>query len=150
MRSPPRSWQSASSAATGSRSVCPNCPQFLIAEFAAWKAGAIACPFNPTYSDREMGEALRATGAETLVVLNRFYGKVKGIQQGTSLKRIIATNIKEYLPPLLRIAYTLPQGEEGGRPHRAARRRLSVRPICCAGSGARRDRRDRSRPTIRR
>jgi len=61
----------------------PNCPQFMIAEFAAWKAGAIVCPFNPTYSDREMGEALRATGAETLVVLNRFYGKVKGIQSTT-------------------------------------------------------------------
>ncbi|MEO7503339.1 MAG: AMP-binding protein, partial [Gemmatimonadaceae bacterium] len=27
----------------------PNCPQFLIAEFAAWKIGAIASPFNPTY-----------------------------------------------------------------------------------------------------
>jgi long-chain acyl-CoA synthetase len=94
----------------------PNCPQFLIAEFAAWKAGAIACPFNPTYSDREMGEALRATGAETLVVLNRFYDKVKGIQQATSLKRIIATNIKEYLPPLLRIAYTfLKEEKEGDR-----------------------------------
>ena len=85
----------------------PNCPQFMIAEFAAWKAGAIVCPFNPTYSEREMGEALRATGAETLVVLNRFYDKVKAIQPGTSVKRIIATNIKEYLPPLLRIAYTL-------------------------------------------
>jgi long-chain acyl-CoA synthetase len=93
----------------------PNCPQFLIAEFAAWKAGAIACPFNPTYSDREMGEALRATGAETLVVLNRFYDKVKGLQ-GTSLKRIVATNIKEYLPPLLRIAYTfLKEEKEGDR-----------------------------------
>jgi len=85
----------------------PNCPQFMIAEFAAWKAGAIVCPFNPTYSEREMGEALRATGAETLVVLNRFYDKVKAIQPGTSVKRIVATNIKEYLPPLLRIAYTL-------------------------------------------
>ena len=94
----------------------PNCPQFLIAEFTAWKAGAIACPFNPTYSDREMGEALRATGAETLVVLNRFYDKVKGIQQGTSVKRVIATNIKEYLPPLLRIAYTfLKEEKEGDR-----------------------------------
>jgi long-chain acyl-CoA synthetase len=94
----------------------PNSPQFLIAEFAAWKAGAIACPFNPTYSEREMSEALRATGAETLVVLNRFYGKIKAIQQGTSVKRIIATNIKEYLPPLLRIAYTfLKEEKEGDR-----------------------------------
>ena len=94
----------------------PNSPQFMVAEFAAWKIGAIACPFNPTYSDREMGEALRATGAETLVVLNRFYEKVKGIQQGTSVKRIISTNIKEYLPPLLRLAYTfLKEKKEGDR-----------------------------------
>lgn len=94
----------------------PNCPQFMIAEFAAWKAGAIACPFNPTYTDREMAEALRATGAETLVVLNRFYDKVKAIQPDTALKRIVATNIKEYLPPLLRAAYTfLKEKKEGDR-----------------------------------
>lgn len=94
----------------------PNCPQFMIGEFAAWKAGAIVCPFNPTYTDREMGEALHATGAETLVVLNRFYEKVKGIQTSTSLKRIVTTNIKEYLPPLLRVAYTfLKEKKEGDR-----------------------------------
>ena len=94
----------------------PNCPQFMIAEYAAWKAGAIVCPFNPTYSDREMGEALRTTGAETLVVLNRFYEKVKGVQPTTSVKRVVATNIKEYLPPLLRIAYTLfKEKKEGDR-----------------------------------
>jgi long-chain acyl-CoA synthetase len=94
----------------------PNCPQFIIAEFAAWKAGAIVCPVNPTYSEREMGEALRTTGAETLIVLNRFYGKAKGLQPTTSLKRIVATNIKEYLPPLVRIAYTvLKEKKEGER-----------------------------------
>ena len=94
----------------------PNCPQFMIAEFGAWKAGAIVCPFNPTYSEREMGEALRTTGAETRIVLNRFYEKVKGIQSTTSLKRIVATNIKEYLPPLTRIAYTfLKEKKEGDR-----------------------------------
>jgi long-chain acyl-CoA synthetase len=92
----------------------PNCPQFLVAEFAAWKVGAIACPFNPTYSDREMEEALRATGAQTLVVLNRFYDKAKGIQSHTSLRRIIATNIKEYLPLKLRLAYTLMKEKNEG------------------------------------
>jgi len=94
----------------------PNCPQFMIAEFAAWKAGAIVCPFNPTYTEREIVEALRATGAETLVVLNRFYDKVKAIQPSTSLKRVVATGIKEYLPPVLRIAYTLvKESKEGER-----------------------------------
>ncbi|GAC1410009.1 MAG: AMP-binding protein [Gemmatimonadaceae bacterium] len=92
----------------------PNCPQFMVAEFAAWMAGAIVCPFNPTYSDREMSEALSATGAETLIVLNRFYGKVKAIQSSTSVKRIVATGIKEYLPPLVRIAYTLLKEKKDG------------------------------------
>jgi len=69
--------------------------------------GAIVSPFNPTYSEREMEDALRTTGAETVIVLNRFYGKVKSVQSRTSVKRIVATNIKEYLPWLLRFAYTL-------------------------------------------
>src|SRR5205085_10400584 len=55
----------------------------------------------------EMEDALNATGAETIVVLNRFYAKVKSIQSRTSLKRVIATGIKDYLPWRLRIAYTL-------------------------------------------
>jgi long-chain acyl-CoA synthetase len=85
----------------------PNCPQFLIAEFAAWKVGAIVSPFNPTYSEREMEDALRTTGAETVIVLNRFYRKVKSVQSRTSVKRIVATNIKDYLPWLVGFAYTL-------------------------------------------
>ncbi len=98
----------------------PNCPQFMVAEFAAWKAGAIVCPFNPTYTEREIVEALRTTGAETLVVLNRFYDKVKAIQPSTRLKRVVATGIKEYLPPLLRIAFTFVKEKKEGE-------RISVR-----------------------
>src|SRR5688572_6219743 len=94
----------------------PNSPQFLVAEIGAWKAGAIASPINPTYSDRETEDALNATGAETLVVLNRFYERFKAIQRRTSVKRLIATNIKEYLPFTLRVAYTLlKEKSEGDR-----------------------------------
>ncbi len=85
----------------------PNCPQFVVAEFGAWKIGAIACPFNPTYSERETEDALQATGAETVVVLNRFYEKIKSIQPQTAVKRVIATGIKDYLPLRLRLGYTL-------------------------------------------
>src|SRR5712671_4095010 len=94
----------------------PNCPQFLVTEFAAWKVGAIACPFNPTYTEREIEDVLQATGAETVVVLNRFYAKLKTVQPRTSVKRIVATNIKEYLPWHLRIAYALfKEKKEGDR-----------------------------------
>lgn len=85
----------------------PNSPQFVIAEVGAWKAGAIVSPLNPMYTDREVGEALERTGAETVVVLTRFYDRVKRVQAGTSVRRVIATHIKEYLPATLRVAYTL-------------------------------------------
>jgi long-chain acyl-CoA synthetase len=92
----------------------PNCPQFLIGEFGAWKAGAIACPLNPTYTERELQEALSASGAKTVAVLNRYYDKLKAIQSQTSLERLIATGIKEYLPPALRVGYEqLKEKEEG-------------------------------------
>ena len=106
----------ASGLATGDRvALClPNCPQFLIAEFGAWKAGAIAAPINPTYSDRELQEALAASGAEVVVVLNRYYDRLKAIQSQTSLRRLIATGIKEYLPFTLRVGYTLLKEREEG------------------------------------
>jgi long-chain acyl-CoA synthetase len=79
-----------------------------------WKAGAIVCPFNPTYTAREMTDVLTTSGAETIVVLNRFYAQIKSIQSQTSLRRVIATGIKEYLPGLLRIAYGLLKERKDG------------------------------------
>lgn len=94
--------------------ILPNSPQFIIAEVGAWKAGAIVCPINPTYTDRELEDALNATGAETAVVLNRFYPKIKALQSRTSLKRLVATGIKDYLPLRTRIAYTLVREKKDG------------------------------------
>ena len=92
----------------------PNCPQFFIAQYGTWKVGAIVCPFNPTYTPREITDALTTTGAETLVVLNRFYDKVKSVQAETSVRRVITTGIKEYLSPVLRAAYTLLKEKKDG------------------------------------
>ena len=85
----------------------PNCPQFFVAEFGAWKAGAVVHALNPTYSERELELALASTGAETVVSLTPFYGRVKAIQERTRVRRVIATSIKEYLPPVLRFLFTV-------------------------------------------
>ena len=92
----------------------PNCPQFLIAELGAWKVGAIACPLNPTYTDRELEDAFNASGAHVAVVLNRFYSRVKTVQPRTALKNLIATGIKDYLPARTRLAYTLFREKKDG------------------------------------
>jgi long-chain acyl-CoA synthetase len=94
----------------------PNCPQFFVAEFGIWKVGAIVVAVNPTYSERELEQVLESTQAETVVALTPFYKRVKTVQGRSGVKRVIATSIKEYLPPLLRLLFTLfKEAKEGHR-----------------------------------
>jgi long-chain acyl-CoA synthetase len=85
----------------------PNCPQFMIAQFGAWKIGAIVAPLNPIYTEHELEGPLRDHGVGTIVTLTRFYGRVKRVQPRTHVRRVIATNIKEHFPPRLRLLFTL-------------------------------------------
>jgi long-chain acyl-CoA synthetase len=94
--------------------ILPNCPQFFVAEIGAWKAGAVVCPINPTYTERELEVALKANGAETVVTLTPFYGGVKDVQPRTAVRHVVATSIKEYLPPLLRLLFTLFKERQDG------------------------------------
>jgi long-chain acyl-CoA synthetase len=92
----------------------PNSPQAVIAQVGAWKAGAIVAPLNAIYTERELEYALNEISAETVVVLNPFYNKVKSLQPRTRIQRVIATHIKEYLPPLLRLLFTLAKEKKEG------------------------------------
>jgi long-chain acyl-CoA synthetase len=92
----------------------PNSPQAIIAQLSAWKAGAIFCPINATYTEWELEHALNECEAETVVVLNPFYEKVKSIQPRTGVKLVIATHIKEFLPPMLRLLFTLVKEKKEG------------------------------------
>lgn len=92
----------------------PNCPQFVIAQFGAWKAGAIVAPINPTYTEPELQGALNGSGIETVVTLTRFYPGVTRVRPKTPLRRVIATNIKEYFPRLLRLLFTIARERRDG------------------------------------
>jgi len=85
----------------------PNSPQSIITQFGIWKAGGIATPVNPLYTENELERLLNECGAETVVVLTRFYKKVKSFQPRTRVRYVIATSIKEYLPRLLSILFTV-------------------------------------------
>lgn len=85
----------------------PNCPQFIIAELGIWKAGGVAVALNPIYTEREIETPLRDSGATIIVALSRFYTRVKAVQARTSVRRVIVTNIKEYLPAVLSLLFTL-------------------------------------------
>ena len=92
----------------------PNCPQFFVAELAAWKIGAIVAPLNPIYTEAELEGPIRENGIETIVTLTRFYDRVKHVQTHAPIRQIIATNIKEYFPPILRALFTLVREKKDG------------------------------------
>jgi long-chain acyl-CoA synthetase len=71
-------------------------------------------PLNPIYTEHELEGALIDSGIETIVTLTRFYQRVKHVQPRTTLRRVIATNIKEYFPPLLRLLFTLVRERRDG------------------------------------
>jgi len=92
----------------------PNSPQAVIGQIGAWKAGAVASPINPLYTDHELEHAFRETGAEIAIALTPFYDKVKALQGRTPLRQVIATNVKEYLPSVLRVLFTLLKEKKEG------------------------------------
>src|SRR5262245_37372500 len=98
----------------------PNCPQFLIAQYGAWKIGALVVGVNPTYTERELEQILDALRTQTIVTLTPFYDRVKRVQGRVGLRNVIATSIKEYLPPVLRALFTLLKEKKEGHRIRLA------------------------------
>ena len=78
--------------------ILPNCPEFVIAYFAALMIGAIIVPTNPIYSRRELEFQLKDCGAETAVVLDVLFNKYKDVLVGSPVKKYIITSIKDFLP----------------------------------------------------
>jgi long-chain acyl-CoA synthetase len=94
----------------------PNCPQWVIGEYAAWKAGAVVVPMSPLMAGPEIERTLNDCQAEVAMVLTPFYSKIKAVQKNTRLRCVIATNIKEYLPAPLRVLFSaLKEKKEGHR-----------------------------------
>lgn len=93
-----------------------NTPQFIITYFGALKAGGIVIATNPLYSERELEHQLADCGAETVFVMSLFYERLKSVQKRgqTNLKRVIVTNVKEYLPLHLKALFTLLKEKKEG------------------------------------
>jgi long-chain acyl-CoA synthetase len=85
----------------------PNVPQAIICRWGAWKAGAILVHMNPMYTESELEHAFKDCLAETVVVLTLYYKTIKNIQPRTCIKNVIVTSVKEYLPPVMKVLFTL-------------------------------------------
>ncbi|MDF0652058.1 MAG: long-chain fatty acid--CoA ligase [Nitrospira sp.] len=86
----------------------PNIPQTVVAYYGILKAGAVVVPTNPLYVEREIHMQLTDAGAETMVVLDLLYPRVRAVQDSTTLlKRIIVTSVRDYLPFFKKLLYPI-------------------------------------------
>jgi len=92
----------------------PNTPQFAMAYYALMKIGAIVVATNPLYTEREIIYQVNDAGVEVMILMTNNYEKIKAIQDKTKIRQIVATNIKEALPPILRVLFTLVQEKKKG------------------------------------
>ena len=76
----------------------PNMPQFVIAFYAALKVGATIVQTNPLYTEHELEEILKDSGAQTLITLDRFYPKVRHVREKLKLKNLILSRVEDFLP----------------------------------------------------
>lgn len=77
----------------------PNCPQWIIANYAINKIGAVVVPVSPIYTSFEIEYIVNDSGIETIICLDTNYVYVKEILSKTKVKRIIVTGITELTAP---------------------------------------------------
>jgi long-chain acyl-CoA synthetase len=92
----------------------PNTPQFIIAYFGILKAGGVVVATNPLYTPPEIAYQASDAGIEFMFVMTNFYKTIKAAQPNTRIKKLIVTNLKEALPPVTSLLFTLVREKKGG------------------------------------
>jgi long-chain acyl-CoA synthetase len=75
----------------------PNSPHYIIAFFAVMRLGGIVVNVNPTYTSRELQHQLEDSGAETILLLNNFWPRLREIRAETGIKRTVVVHIHDTL-----------------------------------------------------
>jgi long-chain acyl-CoA synthetase len=92
----------------------PNTPQFVMIYFGILKAGGVVVAIDSRYTAPEIVHQANDAGVETMFVMSNFYKTVKTAQSDTKIKTLIVTNIKETLPPVLKVLFTLAKEKKDG------------------------------------
>jgi long-chain acyl-CoA synthetase len=75
-----------------------NCPQWLIANYAINRIGAITVPVSPIYTTFEIEYMMHDAGIESVICLDTNFGYVKEVMERVGLKRVIVTNLVDLIP----------------------------------------------------
>ena len=90
----------------------PNCPQGIFLFYAVNLIGGIANMIHPLSAEKEIEFYLNESGSVAAVTLDQFYDKFARIRSNTGLKHLVIASIKDALPPLTKIGYSLTAGRK--------------------------------------
>lgn len=90
----------------------PNCPQGVIAYYAALLAGGTVVQVNPLYTERELEFQLKDSGAHFIICLDILVPRVSAVRKNTELRHVVVTRIADYLPFPKNVVYPFMQKRE--------------------------------------
>lgn len=87
----------------------PNCPQYVIAYYAALRAGLAIVNFSPLYSAEELAAQVVDAGVTTMVTLDaaKLYPTIASVLDTSPLERLIIGSIADALPMAKAMLYRL-------------------------------------------
>ncbi|HEU4644409.1 MAG TPA: AMP-binding protein, partial [Burkholderiales bacterium] len=80
----------------------PNGLAYPVVAFGVFKAGCVLVNTNPLYTPAEMEHQLRDSGAEVLVIVDLFAGKLEGILEKTALRKVVVAEVTQFFSPVPR------------------------------------------------
>ena len=88
--------------------VLPNCPQHVVAFYAAVRIGAVVVEHNPLYTRDELLYQLADHGATVVVCWDQIAGTIAELADQTAITTLIAVDLTSALPWPARLALRLP------------------------------------------
>ena len=104
-------------------SILPTCPQYIIANFAILKAGAVHLPCSILHKETDLVYEIGQSGAVVVICLEELLETVEAVKAQTGLRKIITTSLTDYTPA---------QGAPGGEREREGSYRLRFRELIAA------------------
>lgn len=88
--------------------VLPNCPQHVVAFYAALRVGAIVVEHNPLYTPRELRHQFEDHGATFAIVWNKVADTVAAFPSDVRPAHILTVDLTRAMPAAQRLALRLP------------------------------------------
>ncbi|MEO9095482.1 MAG: long-chain-fatty-acid--CoA ligase [Microbacteriaceae bacterium] len=88
--------------------ILPNCPQHVVAFYAALRLGALVVEHNPLYTPRELRHQFEDHGAQTVIAWDKVCPTVQDLPDDLKIQTLISVDLTRAMPLSKRLALRLP------------------------------------------